>query len=223
VVGETNDGTLNDIRGQHVRRRHVLEAIRTAASGPVAQGNVGAGTGTTAFGWKGGIGTSSRVLPPSLGGWSVGVLVQTNYGGILDIAGVPVGKELRRYSYRDETSGGSCMIVVATDAPLHSAQLARLARRATLALGRTGSAMSNGSGDYVIAFSSTRSSAARAGTVIPDSRISPLFQAVVEATEEAIYNSLLKATSLRGYRASVVNALPIDTLTHILRAYGRLR
>jgi D-aminopeptidase len=134
-----------------------------------------------------------------------------------------VGRELKRYSYRDETSGGSCMIVVATDAPIQSAQLVRLAKRATLALGRTGSAMSNGSGDYVIAFSSFRSSAERAATLIPASRLSPLFQAVVEATEEAIYNSLLKATSLRGYRASAVQALPIDTLTQILRAYGKVR
>jgi D-aminopeptidase len=223
VVGETNDGFLNDIRGRNITRTHVVGTIRKATAGPVEEGCVGAGTGTTCFSWKGGIGTSSRVLPRSLGGFAVGALVQTNFGGILDIVGVPVGKELGRYSYRQETSDGSCMIVIATDAPLDPRQLARLAKRATLALGRTGSAMSNGSGDYVIAFSTTShmaDSLSRASS-IDDAHLSPLFQAVVETTEEAIYNSLLKATTTRGYRGRLFEALPIDTLQSILKKYGR--
>jgi D-aminopeptidase len=224
VVGETNDGILNDIRGRHVKREHVIEAIRQATSGPVQEGCVGAGTGTRCFGWKGGIGTSSRILPESLGGNAVGVLVQTNYGGILDVAGVPVGKELGQYSYRQETSDGSCMIVVATDAPLDARQLTRLARRATLSLGRTGSSMSNGSGDYVIAFSTVQAhnDSLPVATALPDERLSPLFQAVVEATEEAIYNSLLKATDMRGYHGRSVEAIPIGKLKEVLRKYGRM-
>jgi len=224
MVGETNDGTLNDIRGQHVRREHAVEAIRSATSGPVEEGCVGAGTGTVCFGWKGGIGTSSRHLPAGLGGFTIGVLVQTNFGGILDVAGVPVGKELGQYSYKKETADGSCMIVVATDAPLSPNQLARLAKRATLALGRTGSAMSHGSGDYVIAFSTMRVAAdslLRYATV-RDERLSPLFQATVEATEEAIYNSLLKATDTRGYQGSFVEAISVERLIAILEAHGRL-
>lgn len=156
VVGETSDDSLNDIRGRHVTWQHAVEAIRNAASGPVAEGSVGAGTGTICFGWKGGIGTSSRVLPSSLGGFAIGAIVQTNFGGVLDIAGVPVGKELGRHAFRNEVKNpgdGSCMIAIATDAPLNSQQLKRLAKRATLALGRTGSSMRNGSGDYAIAFS----------------------------------------------------------------------
>jgi len=225
VVGETNDGSLNDIRGRHVTRNHVVATIRTSTSGPVEEGCVGAGTGTSCFSWKGGIGTSSRVLPRPLGGFTVGVLVQTNFGGILDIAGVPVGKELGRYYYRQETMDGSCMIVVATDAPLDARQLARFAKRATLALGRTGSAMSNGSGDYVIAFSTTALEADSARRVSPlsDGGLSPLFQAVMEATEEAIYNSLLKATTTKGYRGRSFEAIPIDSVKIILRKYGRIR
>ncbi len=224
MVGETNDGTLNDIRGRHVRREDAVEAIRSATSGPVEEGCVGAGTGTVCFGWKGGIGTSSRHLPAGLGGFTIGVLVQTNFGGILDVAGVPVGKELGQYSYRSETADGSCMIVIATDAPLSSGQLARLAKRATLALGRTGSAMSHGSGDYAIAFSTAKQTAdslSRYATV-RDERLSPLFQATVEATEEAIYNSLLKATDTRGYQGRFVNAIPIESLIAVLKKYGRL-
>jgi D-aminopeptidase len=232
IVGETNDGGLNDIRGRHVTRLHAVEAIRNAQPGAVAEGCVGAGTGTVCFGWKGGIGTSSRILPSSLGGFTIGVIVQTNYGGVLDIAGVPVGKELDRFSYRNEVKNlgdGSCMIVVATDAPLNSAQLKRLARRATLALGRTGSAMSHGSGDYVIAFSTSRDV-----RIHPDDRqiqsiprlreddLSPLFQAVVESTEEAVYNSLLQATTTKGFRGTEVDALPVDKVREILRKYGRI-
>jgi D-aminopeptidase len=224
MVGETNDGTLNDIRGRHIRREDAIEAIRSATSGPVEEGCVGAGTGTVCFGWKGGIGTSSRHLPAGLGGFTIGVLVQTNFGGILDVAGVPVGKELGQYSYRSETADGSCMIVIATNAPLSSGQLARLAKRATLALGRTGSAMSHGSGDYAIAFSTAKQTAdslIRYATV-RDERLSPLFQATVEATEEAIYNSLLKATDTPGYQGSFVNAIPIESLIAVLKKYGRL-
>jgi len=233
VVGETNDGGLNDIRGRHVTRQHALQAIGGATSGPVPEGSVGAGTGTICFGWKGGIGTSSRLVPSSLGGFSVGVIVQTNYGGVLDIAGVPVGKELGRYSYRIDVRNpddGSCMMVIATDAPLNSQQLKRLARRATLALGRTGSAMSHGSGDYVIAFSTSRDL-----RIHPDDQriesiprlreedLSPLFQAVVESTEEAIYNSLLQATSVKGHRGTEAEALPIDKVRDVLRKYGRIK
>ncbi len=233
IVGETNDGGLNDIRGRHVTRLHATEAIRSAKSGSVAEGCVGAGTGTVCFGWKGGIGTSSRMLPASLGGFIVGVIVQTNYGGVLDIAGVPVGKELGRFSYRNEVNkpgDGSCMIVVATDAPLNSAQLKRFARRATLALGRTGSAMSHGSGDYVIAFTTSRDvrlhpDDQRIRTIprLREDDLSPLFQAVVESTEEAVYNSLLRATTTKGYHGAEVEALPVDKVRDILRKYGRIK
>jgi D-aminopeptidase len=232
-VGETNDGGLNDIRGRHVKREHAVEAIRAATSGPVAEGCVGAGAGTICFGWKGGIGTSSRVLPPSLGGFSVGVLVQTNYGGVLDIAGVPIGKELGRYSFRNQLNypgDGSCMMVIATNAPLNSHQLKRLAKRATLALGRTGSSMSNGSGDYVIAFSTAaevriRIDANKMQQVprLGEDDMSPLFQAVVEATEESIYNSLLKATSVKGYGGREIEALPIEKVKDLLKKYGKLK
>lgn len=219
VVGETNDGTLNDIRGRHVTRADVVQAITAARPGPVQEGCVGAGTGTIAFGWKGGIGTSSRVVSHSGGRFAVGALVQTNYGGILDVAGVPVGKELGRHSSRppDERSGdGSCMIVVATDAPVTVRQLQRLAKRATLALGRTGSAMSHGSGDYVIAFSTAEPGG------FNDDGLSPLFQAVVEATEEAILNSLLKATDTIGRGGRTVRSLPVDEVRRLLKQYGRI-
>jgi D-aminopeptidase len=232
IVGETNDGGLNDIRGRHVKREHAVEAIRAAQAGPVAEGAVGAGTGTICFGWKGGIGTSSRILPPALGGFTVGALVQTNYGGVLEIVGVPVGKELGRYAFRDQLNygDGSCVIVIATDAPLNSAQLKRLAKRATLALGRTGSAMSHGSGDYVIAFSTARElrikpNAPRIEQVprFKEDDLSPLFQAVVEATEEAIYNSLLKATTVKGIEGRTVPALPIDKIQELMKQYGRVK
>lgn len=221
VVGETNDGYLNDIRGRHVKREHVAAAICSAAPGPVDEGCVGAGTGTSCFGWKGGIGTSSRILHGSAGGYALGVLVQTNFGGILDVAGVPVGKELGQHAFRQATSDGSCMIVVATDAPLTAAQLRRVAARATLALGRTGSSMSHGSGDYVIAFTTVPLDSLRATAGVDDEKLSPVFQAAVEATEEAIYNSLLKATDTIGYRGHSLRAIPIDTLKAVLKKYGR--
>jgi D-aminopeptidase len=207
VVGETNDGALNAIRARPIRPEHVVRALETAAGGPVAEGSVGAGTGTVAFGWKGGIGTGSRLLPPSLGGYTVGVLVQSNYGGVLSINGAPVGRELRRYAFQQELEAaahpttalgparaadradGSIMIVVATDAPLSARSLERLAERALAGLARTGSSFSNGSGDYVIAFSTAesvrrRSSAGpRAVQDLPNDLMSPLFQAIAEATE----------------------------------------
>lgn len=234
VVGETNDGFLNDIRGRHVTREDVRRAIAGASGGIVEEGSVGAGTGTVCFGWKGGIGTSSRKLPTSMGGSTVGVLVQTNFGGILDIAGVPVGKELGRYSFKqqlDKSADGSCMIVVATNAPMDHLQLRRLATRALLALGRTGSMMSHGSGDYVIAFSASdsvrikaaRGNAARPTLVVFDDQISALFQATVEATEEAIVNSLVRATSVTGNRGRAIDALPLDKVKDLLRSHGRIR
>lgn len=236
VVGETNDGYLNDIAARPIRPEHVVEALESASTGPVAEGAVGAGAGTVAFGWKGGIGTSSRRLPESLGGWSVGVLVQSNYGGILTIAGAPVGRELGQYSFRDavEADGpafdggdGSIMIVVATDAPLGPRALERLGGRALAGLARTGSIMSNGSGDYVIAFSTAESvrrpasDAPRAIEDLPNDRVSPLFQAVAEATEEAIYNSLFRATTTAGHRG-VIEALPLEPTLRILRRHNAL-
>lgn len=233
IVGETNDGGLNDIRGRHVKREQVIEAIQKAQAGLVEEGCVGAGTGTICFGWKGGIGTSSRVLPPTLGGYTVGALVQTNFGGVLDIAGVPVGKELGKYAFKEQltySGDGSCMMVIATDAPLNSAQLKRLAKRATLALGRTGSSMSHGSGDYVIAFSTAKAMRIKMNTErveqsvrLREDDLSPLFQAVVEATEEAIYNSLLKATTTKGVQGHEIEALPIEKVKEVLKKYGRIK
>jgi len=231
VVGETNDGYLNDIRRRPLRREHFLEALRVAVSGPVEEGSVGAGTGTRAFGFKGGIGTASRRLPEKLGGYTVGVLVQTNYGGLLTIAGVPVWKELGINLYPEAlgSGSGSCMIIVATDAPLDARQLRRLARRALAGMARTGADFSHGSGDYVIAFSTTESARApyratqleRATVTVAESELDPLFDAVAEATEEAIYNSLLRATSVRGHQGHEAQALPIDELRRILKEYGR--
>ncbi len=229
VVGETNDGFLNDIRGRHVSRSDALKALEAARSGPVQEGSVGAGTGTVCFGWKGGIGTSSRRLSSRQGGYTVGVLVQTNYGGNLDIAGVPVGKELDLVKSSRETGGGSCMIVVATDAPLTVRQLERLAARPPLALGRSGSSMSHGSGDYVIAFATgvTLETGNDVRTTtrpeLNDNFITPLFQAAVEATEEAIVNSLLSATDMKGFGGRTVQALPGERVKEILRKYGRIR
>ncbi|HEX2189432.1 MAG TPA: P1 family peptidase [Longimicrobiaceae bacterium] len=231
VVGETNDGFLNDIRARPVRAEHVLRAIREARGGPVEEGAVGAGTGTVAFGWKGGIGTSSRVLPRSLGGYTVGVLVQSNYGGILQVLGAPVGRELGRYFLQRELdrgdADGSIMVVVATDAPLDPRSLERLAARAMLAVGRTGSPMTNGSGDYAIAFSVAegvrrtpeRRAAPHTVETLPNDLLSPLFQAAVEATEEAIYNSLFRATTTTGHRGTV-EALPLDRVREVLARYG---
>ena len=250
VVGETNDGYLNDIRDRPITPADVRHALETARGGPVEEGAVGAGTGTVAFGWKGGIGTASRVLPKELGGWTVGVLVQTNFGGVLTINGAPVGRELGRYDYRNvlephadrgrhaagadattlrtDKADGSIMIVVATDAPLDSRNLRRLARRALIGVGRTGGELSNGSGDYVIAFStSPRMRRAITDTVrtiadLNNEAMSPLFQGVAEATEEAIYNSLFRATTTRGYDGHTVEALPIDSTVAILKKYNVL-
>ena len=233
VVGETNDGTLNAIRSRPITAAQVHEALRTATGGAVAEGAVGAGTGTVAFGWKGGIGTSSRVVPASLGGWTVGVLVQTNFGGVLQVLGAPVGKELNQYAFRDavsERGDGSIMIVVATDAPLSDRNLERLASRALLGLARTGSSASNGSGDYVIAFATadgvrrrvdpTAGAPARTRQLedLTNDEMSPLFQAVVEATEEAIYDSLFMATTTTA-NGRTIEALPLDRVSEILRKY----
>ncbi|HEX5353206.1 MAG TPA: P1 family peptidase [Rhodanobacteraceae bacterium] len=231
VVGETNDGYLNDIRGRHVTKQDVLDAIRSAASGSVAQGDVGAGTGTVAFGFKGGIGTSSRKLPASLGGYTVGVLVQTNFGGVLNIDGVPVGKLLHHYYLSDkltDSPDGSCMIVVATDAPLSSRNLKRLAKRAILGLGKTGGIESNGSGDYVIAFSTSggvrvayqSNHRLRRMTTVRNDAMSPLFMATIEATEEAILNSLFHARTMTGRDHHEVPALPVDEVLRVMRKRG---
>src|SRR6266571_1419606 len=231
VVAETNDGYLNNIRARPITEADVLSAIRAAAEGPVAEGAVGAGRGTVAFGWKGGIGTASRRLPADLGGWTIGVLVQTNYGGDLTIGGAPVGRELASGSRvgaqhaaplqttaPPRTGDGSIIMVVATDAPLDHLRLERLARRALAGLARTGSTFSNGSGDYVIAFSTNRA----ATPLVVNDAMSPLFQGAIEATEEAIYNSLLRAETVRGYRG-VVRALPVDSTVTILKRYGAIR
>lgn len=228
VVGETNDGSLNAIRTRPIRAEHVRRALESAGAN-VEEGSVGAGAGTVAFGWKGGIGTSSRVLPQSLGGWTVGVLVQSNFGGILQIMGAPVGKELGRYSFQREAPAergdGSIMIVVATDAPLSDRNLERLAARSMMGLARTGSFASNGSGDYAIAFSNNagvrRPFDARRLTLqeLANDETSALFEAVVEATEEAIYNSLLKATTVTG-SGRTVEALPIDRVREILQRFN---
>jgi D-aminopeptidase len=230
VVGETNDGSLNAIRSRPVRAEHVRRALESAGS-DVAEGSVGAGTGTVAFGWKGGIGTASRVLPPALGGWTVGVLVQSNFGGVLQILGAPVGKELGRHSFRNETGSdaddgdGSIMMVIATDAPLSDRNLERLAARAMMGLARTGSFASNGSGDYAMAFSTNpgvrRAVDARrlASQELANEETSALFAAVVESVEEAIYNSLFKATSVTG-NGRTVEALPLDRTRDILARYG---
>jgi D-aminopeptidase len=228
LVGETNDGGLSDIRGLHVTREHVISAIAGAEDGAVDEGAVGAGTGTVAFGWKGGIGTSSRTVSQQADMWTVGVLVQSNYGGRLTIAGVPVWKTLS--PTREPTGGdadGSCMIVVATDAPLDARDLERLAARAIFALARTGSTYSNGSGDFAIAFSThpslrvTSAAGPQPRTILPTDSLSGLFEAVMDATEEAIYNSLLRAVDTTG-NGRTVRALPVDALRALLRKYGRV-
>jgi len=238
LVGETNDGGLNDIRGFHVTREHVLDAIRGAKAGPVAEGAVGAGTGTICYGWKGGIGTASRKLQRT--GYTVGVLAQTNFGGNLTIAGVPIYKSLQPPARRAaggrspggspidgtaaESSGdGSCMLVVATDAPLDARDLRRLAARAVFGLGRTGSSYSNGSGDFAIAFSTApemrsrfNETAPRARSVLPTDATSPLFEAALEATEEAVYNSLFQATTVRS-AIGAAEAIPVDRVRDLLK------
>jgi D-aminopeptidase len=234
VVGETNDGYLNDIRARHITPDDVFAAIKKAKGGPVEEGNVGAGTGTVAFGWKGGIGTSSRKLPQNLGGYTVGILVQTNFGGVLTITGAPVGQELGQY-YLDkelqqgsakEKADGSCMMIIATDAPVDSRNLRRLAARAWLGMARTGSAASNGSGDDAIAFSTasqlrihtSEKPPARHVELLTNDAMSPLFLAVIEATEEAIYNSMFRATTMSG-NGHTIEALPIDKTMEILRKH----
>ncbi|PYV98736.1 MAG: aminopeptidase [Acidobacteria bacterium] len=239
VVGETNDGYLNDIRGRHITRDDVFAAIKNAKSGPVEEGDVGAGTGTVAFGWKGGVGTSSRKLPQNLGGYTVGVLLQTNFGGVLTIAGAPVGEELGQYYLRKELeqrgsgkdkADGSCMMVIATDAPIDARNLKRLAARAWLGMARAGSSASNGSGDYAIAFStapqlrirtSDKSLTGRVELLTNDA-MSPLFLAAIEATEEAIYNSMFRATTMNG-NGHTVEALPIDKTMEILREHRSIK
>lgn len=246
VVGETNDGGLNDIRARPVSAAAVRQALESAASGPVAEGSVGAGTGTVAFGWKGGIGTSSRVLPASLGGWTIGVLVQTNFGGVLQVMGAPVGRELGQYAFQREVSAargaapgavrrspgpaddngdGSVIIIIATDAPIGDRNLGRVASRAMMGLGRTGSSASNGSGDYALAFSTATTvrrvwDAPRLTTTeLANEEMSAVFQAAVEAVEEAIYNSLFMATTVRG-NGRTVDAIPLDRVRDVLRKYG---
>jgi D-aminopeptidase len=234
VVGETNDGYLNDIRGRHVTKAHVLDAIRAAKGGAVSEGAVGAGTGTICFGFKGGIGTSSRILPPSLGGYAIGILVQTNYGGILEINGAPVGQELGKYYLKDNlkySPDGSCMIIVATDAPLDARNLKRLAARALLGLAKTGSSSSNGSGDYAVAFSTAAdcripaspSSRTLVSHLLHNDAISPLFQAAKEATEEAVYNSLFMARTIAGYNGHTVEELPVEKALEICRKYRAVK
>jgi D-aminopeptidase len=225
VVGETNDGGLSDIRLRAVTPADVERALESATTGAVEEGSVGAGRGTVAFGWKGGIGTSSRTLPAALGGFTVGVLVQTNFGGVLQIDGAPVGEALGRHSYRGavmaDRGDGSVIIVIATDAPLNERQLERIAARGIMGLARTGADGSHGSGDYVIAFSTAdsvrrmRGASRRTDVVLADDAISPVFLAAIEATEEAIYNSLLKATPVR-YRGREIQPIPIDRLREVL-------
>ena len=256
LVAETNDGFVNDIRSRPITREDVFNAIKSAAAGPVAEGSVGAGTGTVAFGWKGGIGTSSRKLSDSLGGYTVGVLVQSNFGGVLTIDGVPVGVELGKYYLKEaasmqkpareqgrnqdvesyaltdvrasaSTADGSIIIVIATDAPLDHRQLKRLAERSMSGLARTGSSMTNGSGDYAIVFSTKNrvnaSDKLRNIQVVGNDAMSPIFQAVIEATEEAIINSIFKATTVTGKEKRTVEAISIDQVKTILRKYNRIK
>lgn len=231
VVGETNDGWLNCIRARRLSSAQIRSAIEHASDGEVAEGAVGAGTGTVAFGWKGGIGTSSRVLPKNLGGFTVGVLVQSNFGGVLQIAGVPVGQALGQYYLKDRLDAGadgSIMMILATDAPLSDRNLTRLARRALAGLARTGAAFSDGSGDYALAFSAAeqvRRTEARRGQIsnypeVPNSQMSPLFEAAIEATEEAIYNSLCMAETMSGYRGTV-EALPLEQVRRLISRSGQ--
>lgn len=234
VAGETNDGYLNDIRGQHVTRQHVFDAIEAAEGGAVTEGNAGAGTGTRAFGWKGGIGTASRELPEQLGGWTVGVLVQANFGGVLTMDGNRVGERLGQHDFNDILTDraapadqpdeeGSIMVVIATDAPVGSRNLERMAKRAPLGIARTGGYMSNGSGDFIVAFSTAERirygdpETVRARSRLDNNETSGLFLAVVEATEEAIYNALLQAEDMTGRDGHMVDALPREKVKALLR------
>jgi D-aminopeptidase len=234
LVGETNDGYLNDIRGRHVTAKDVLKAINSAKDGPVAEGNVGAGTGTVCFGFKGGIGTASRVIPKSMGGYTVGVLVQSNFGGVLQIDGVPVGEALKKHYLSDklnDPADGSCMIVVSTDAPLDARSLERLAKRAFMGLAKTGGIASNGSGDYVIAFSTDSSmriphssdSSLQNQRTLTNDAMSPLFMAAIEATEEAILNSLFMAETMKGKNGRVVEGLPLDKVIPLMKEHKSIK
>ncbi len=228
IIGETNDGWLNDIQGRHIREEHVIEAIQNAAGGPVTEGNVGAGTGTICFGFKGGIGTASRRIPESLGGYTIGVLVQTNFGGMLEIDGVSVGKELKHYPYRnliEMDADGSCMIVVITDAPLDARNLKRLAKRGFMGLAKTGGIASNGSGDYVIACSTAEDNLVRYSDstifqvqkVLRNDAMTPIFMAAIEATEEAIINSLFAAKTMTGKDGREVKAIPLEQILDLMQ------
>ena len=234
VVGETNDGYLNDIRGRHVKKQHVLDAINNAKAGAVQEGNVGAGTGTICFGFKGGIGTSSRVLHEKSGSYTIGVLVQSNFGGVLQMDGVPVGEELKQFYLSDQLmdkADGSCMIVVATDAPVDARNLERMAKRAIMGLAKTGGIGSNGSGDYVIAFSThpqlrmKHDSKDRTETinVLRNDAMSPLFMAVIEATEEAIINSLFAAEAMTGNEGHTIKALPKEEVIKIVKKHQAIK
>lgn len=234
VVGETNDGFLNDIRGQHIDKEDVLKAIQAASETNVEEGNVGAGTGTVCFGFKGGIGTSSRKLPASLGGYTVGVLVQSNFGGVLQIDGVPIGEELGQYSFKNqiESADGSCMIIVATDAPVNERNLKRMAQRGMMGLAKTGGIASNGSGDYVIAFSTDpKNRISHQGNTLHleenkylrNDDMSALFLATIEATEEAIINSLFAAETMSGKSNRKVDALPKEKVIEIMKHNNRIQ
>ncbi len=233
IVGETNDGSINDIRARFVQPSDVLKAIQSAKSGPVEEGCVGAGTGTIAFNWKGGIGTASRVLPDSMGGYTVGVLVQTNFGGLLNVDGVEVGKALGGYPYQKEieSADGSIMIVVATDAPLDSRNLERVAKRAWLGMGKAGGVASNGSGDFVIAFSTNEKMRVPYDSkpletlnqsVVQNDNMTPIFMATIEATEEAIINSLFAAKDTKTYKGTTIKALPVDKVLEMVKAENKL-
>ena len=232
IVGETNDGRLNDIRGRHIGREHVIRAIQNAKDGPVKEGNIGAGTGTISFGYKGGIGTASRVIPESLGGYTVGVLVQTNFGGVLEINGLPIAKELGQYPYQHQMEAdGSCMMVVITNAPLSARNLERLAKRAMMGMAKTGGIASNGSGDYVIALSVLKEnlipyqeeSLFYESKVLRNENVTPLFLATIEATEEAILNSLFAAETMKGRDGYEVSAIPIEKVIEIMQKYNKIR
>jgi D-aminopeptidase len=246
LVAETNDGFLNDIRGRHIAKQDVFAAIETAKTGAIEEGTVGAGTGTVAFGWKGGIGTASRKLPAAIGGYTIGVLVQTNFGGVLTIDGAPVGVELGKYYLKEaleksaavsskndlnDSADGSIIIVIATDAPVDARNLKRMAARAMMGLARTGAAGTNGSGDYAIAFSTApelrikpaNSNLPRDLKMLPNDAMSPLFLAVIEATEEAILNSLFRATTVTGKDKRTVEALPLEQTLKILRKYNKIK
>lgn len=226
VVGETNDGELNNIRARYITKEMVLEALENAKGGPVEEGVVGAGTGTVAFGFKGGIGTSSRVLPKSLGGYTVGVIVQSNYGGVLEIAGVPVGQMLEHYYFREnimQDVDGSCMMVVITDAPVDSRNLERMAKRAMMGLAKTGGIASNGSGDYVIALSVNKDNLVNDDKpfyetkVLKNDDMSPLFLATIEATAEALWNSLFTAKEVKGYKDNLVKPIPVEKIVEYIK------